>query len=457
MVLINEIATRSINGELIEEKKFDLQRLSKNLNNLKKEYGIHYDPEILVSKEKTFAKNLYDAAVDLLVRQGVYCTDTNRIIKVTHEEIAQSMFVAPSKLTVGRGIDSVDITHRSIGSTKKPTLVGGPCGGPMTEDMFLNILFSHAKEPGADILHTGCMTSAIGEEIKMNSPSEMVAARLEGLWSTQAAQKANRPGMARLGAMAGVSATSMAFNDFEGGLTPYDLHMYCLANELKVDWSLLNKMMYHLNKGNPICPGQLPVFMGLGGDAAGTAIVNLATAIEGIVIGQGKVAGICPIDMRFSTTTTRELLWIINATLLSLSECTHALGGNYILTAAGGCSDMLCFEAAAEIVGAVASGAAITYAIGPKCGAAINHSSGMDSRISDQLLRASLKINPDDANALVKTILSKYEKLQLEGKAPIGKPFQESYTLPQINPTNEHLAIWAEAKKELENLGLQFG
>ena len=60
-----------------------------------------------------------------------------------------------------------------------------------------------------------------------------------------------------------------------------------------------------------------------------------------------------------------------------------------------------------------------------------------------------------EAGRIVKVLLDRYEK-QIPN-APIGKPFTECYDPVSIRPTEEYMRLWDECKKDLSELGLDFG
>ena len=63
-------------------------------------------------------------------------------------------------------------------------------------------------------------------------------------------------------------------------------------------------------------------------------------------------------------------------------------------------------------------------------------------------------ISLSDVNELMNPIFLTFED-KLEN-APKGKSFQECYDLATVTPSDEYLKLYAEAKKELEDIGIPF-
>ncbi|MEM3754622.1 MAG: monomethylamine:corrinoid methyltransferase, partial [Candidatus Bathyarchaeia archaeon] len=87
-----------------------------------------------------------------------------------------------------------------------------------------------------------------------------------------------------------------------------------------------------------------------------------------------------------------------------------------------------------------------------------NYCNPLDARLMAEVALATPGMKREDANLLVKELLSKYEHeiaLPVE-KLPRGKTFEESYDLETLKPKEESIKIYLEAKKSLENIGVPF-
>ena len=76
-----EVIKRAESGEVMKEADYD-KRLGKKALSLMKQYEIHFDPQCVIPSDDALADRIFQAAVDLFLDLGVYCTDTQRVIRL---------------------------------------------------------------------------------------------------------------------------------------------------------------------------------------------------------------------------------------------------------------------------------------------------------------------------------------------------------------------------------------
>src|SRR4030042_2819145 len=79
-----EVIKRAESGEVMKEGDYD-KRLGKKVLSLMKQYEIRYDPECVIPTDDGMADRVYKAAVVLFFDLGVYCPNTQRIIRFPQE------------------------------------------------------------------------------------------------------------------------------------------------------------------------------------------------------------------------------------------------------------------------------------------------------------------------------------------------------------------------------------
>jgi tetratricopeptide (TPR) repeat protein len=82
-----EVIKRAESGEMMKEADYD-KKLGKKTLALMKQFEIRYDPNSVIPTDDGLADRVYQAAVDLFLDLGVYCTDTQRVIRFTKEDNA---------------------------------------------------------------------------------------------------------------------------------------------------------------------------------------------------------------------------------------------------------------------------------------------------------------------------------------------------------------------------------
>jgi len=449
-----EFYDRALTGTKLEEREFDLKVLPGKLRELIKKHEVRYKPEELVPQDLDMAKRAFDAGVELLMGVGVYCRNTNSVIRLEEEEVKNALADTPFNRTIGEGTEAVQCYCRGIGDKRRPRVIGGLAGAPVSEERFIDIMISCAKEP-IDELHTGAIQSLFGRAIKANTPIELMLCHYEALWAREAIKKAGKPGLGLMGVMSGVTSEAQDAANFAGGFRPCDTHLVGFSNELKVCWEDLKKIIHNQRLGNIIKAGSTPMLGGYCGGPEGTVITALAEVIQGYVMARPISFSLSATSLRFGWSN-RQTIWVNSMIALALSTAKAAIIPEfYVLATAGPCTEMLCEELAAQTIALTASGASALIGAPGHEGARMDYVTGMESRILCEVSRAAAGINLSDVNEVVRDLVGKYEEALMNRKAPVGKTFTECYE-PGLTPSKEYVNLWRNKKKELEKMGLIF-
>ena len=97
-----ELYRRATTGEICAEKDFDLKRFIPAVRRLVKKYGIAYDPATPVPSDDDLADRLWEAGRRLFLDVGVYCVDTERVIRFDEAELDQALAHAPAPRRAGK-------------------------------------------------------------------------------------------------------------------------------------------------------------------------------------------------------------------------------------------------------------------------------------------------------------------------------------------------------------------
>ena len=82
---------RANTGPILTEKDFNMKSLIPGVRDIVNEYEISLDKENPITSDDAMADRLYEASIELLVRTGIYCQDTNRVIQLDRKEILKSV------------------------------------------------------------------------------------------------------------------------------------------------------------------------------------------------------------------------------------------------------------------------------------------------------------------------------------------------------------------------------
>lgn len=452
MVELLEIWKRIEQGPTSSEMEFDLL-LSKELLKLKKDYNIQYNREEIIPSDKNLIQNILEAAVRLLSNTGILYVTSQNIIKFSEAEILESLKNSPNRIFLGEGKDSVELVSRKIEDRRRPLVGGGPLACPISEELYAQTLYSYAKE-NVDLVCDGYIKSVNGLTAQKGSPVEMAAVKLEAALSREAIRRAGKPGMCLLGPMSGISAVALNGGDFEGGIRRTDLHDVAPLNELKMDLDTFSRLAHHQQIGNIFEVAQCPV-LGLVGGVEATAIISTAEILADLLLG-GPITGTSPSSVKFSVSTSRETLWIAGAVALAIKGAARPIINSWIWAGAGPCTEMICYEIAAQTILDTICGFDTIISTGGTKGGLPDHYTGMEGRIASEVARAACKLSLNDAQEVVESTLELYEKMLIENKIPQGKSFTECYTIISATPSQEYIDIWNNAKRRLEEIGLKF-
>jgi methylamine--corrinoid protein Co-methyltransferase len=184
------------------------------------------------------------------------------------------------------------------------------------------------------------------------------------------------------------------------------------------------------------------------------AIANVAYHLQSILVFRGSYHLNFSIDLRNSCSTGREVIWGTSASAQAISRNSHFPLQTSGLVASGPGTEMQPYEAAASVIAHVASGSSVGPTGGSPGNAVIDHITPMNGQWSAQIAHAVVGMKRDQANEIVKQLLTRYED-KLPG-APQGLKFQECYDIKTLKPFKEHEELYARARKDLEAYGVAF-
>ena len=452
-----EVIHRSENGELMEERAYD-RLVGKVSNEVIKKYNIKYDPEEVVSSDDNLADRLFNAAVEFFIKVGVYNCDTDRVIKFKEKELFEALEATPDQIVWGQGRDQRIMRHRKVEDTAPPFCNFTLVGTPYPEDQFLQACMSTARERLADCFSGPSLLGTLGGvEVKSGSAVEVAAGIFDIGKRREAARRVGYPGK---GIYSHVSAAEKADAMIaaarpEFGCLDGDGVLCAAIAEMKVDNDRLKKTAFLLNTYYNMGGLNGPLMGGYAGGPEGTSMVLVAHNFLNLMVFRSQYSTNFPIDMWQTCNTTRPMLWLVGTAHQALARNTHFLHFANAFTAAGPCTNFVCYELINHGITAAVSGAHLAPAACAR-NKYPERCTGMEGRISAEAGHAAAHsgMTRKDANTIVKKILSKYENNIKD--APLGKKFSECYDLGKVIPMQEYLDLYDEVKEEVSSYGLDY-
>lgn len=448
-----DILDRMENGPVISEKDFELKLVATRTQELVKEFGLKFDGTNIINTDNDMADRCFQAGLSLAADTGVFCTSNSRRLTWTRREIEDVIKYAPRSMTIGYGRDAHYDTHRHPEDPKPPTIIGGPVGNPLPEDLFLPVMQTYIQEPIIDSVINGTLNSVYDRAPRAGSPWELLSGWHEAEMSITAARRAGREGISIGCVQTSTSDIGELSATSYGGFRPTDYHHIAMISELKTDYKLLNKMAHLIKTDSIIHSFCNPIYGGLAGGAEGIAVMG--------------VAGMILLQMAYMTTThstspthpflqgcntTPEILWGTSLFTQALSRNTPFLIVVVTTPVSGPGTKSLFLETAAMALTASVSGAARIMGPRSAAGTVPGHCSGLEARFMGEIGHASAGLSREKANQIIQRIVPEYvDLLNTDIK---GKRFDEVYDLDTLKPTADWLAKYDQAKEEMVKLGL---
>jgi methylamine--corrinoid protein Co-methyltransferase len=446
-----EIVKRSESGPYIKESDFDM-KITRRIPELIQEYGLAYDPNVLVPADDDLANRLFQAGMDLFIEMGVYNMSTQRRILFSRDEVEEALALIPRNFTVGSGKDAVVMRHRGVESGIPCLIHSGPTGTPCSEKYHPFILESCAQEPLVDCLGGGSVSTYQGEKIIPGTPLEILAVQRDAAVAREATRKAGRPGM-HINDVASplTCAGKISTINPEWGMRPTDGLLVSQMVELKIDYDQLSRVARMKSLGMHIVDLMTPLVGGLGGGPVGTVIVTIACHLLGAMCYHASYHIYGHMHLLHSTDTDRMGLWGYAAGGQALALNTSIQSINAIYTRAGLGTEEVLWEVAAASLASTVSGLH-QGGVGATGGSKEDHTSGLENRFNAQVSHSSLGMSREDANGFVLEFLSHYE--ETHKNPPPGKPFPEIYNFETLEPREEWLECYHRVSDAITKSGL---
>jgi len=432
-----------------------MQVISGKVRDTLSEHGLKgtYDPKNPVNTDDGLADEFFKAGFDLALQVGMYCLDTQRVIKFGEEELREAVSEAVASVTVGKHPDEAFLRARKPEDKILPFCHFGSLGAPVDEDLMIPILQSTAQYKVVDALVAGSLETVYGVEIRAGTPIETFAGKYEATLIREAVRRAGRPNMG----LCGVETSPTEYGHFggygvPGGYEATDVNIVLAVSELKTNYTLLHKVAHILNLGAPVYSGHRSMIGGFPGPPEGAALVAVAAVILEIPVHQATMLGGSTFDVRFFCNSSREAIWADSVSGQAQSRhITRPLEGVFSVIA-GPCTEMLLYESAAIGMSVVVSGRSLLWGVRSAGGRYKNHVSGLENKFAAEVAKASAGMKRSDANEIVKEILPKYEeKLK---NPPKGKSFLDCTDPVTLKPSREWADIYHRVHTELKDLGV---
>lgn len=449
-----DIIDRANNGPYITEENWDLEKVAMTTMKIVDKYDLKWSTDEIVTDDPGLADAIFEAGLELAQTLGAYSRSTERIIEFDPGELEQGMRLMPQTLVMGEGKDARALYARKIMDERLPLIWAGNPGAPHPEELFVPAVLSWAQEPIVDLITCGTLVEVDGREVRTEDPIEIVSTRRELQYMRQILRRVGRPGMGMLAAQSSVSSLGDLAAAHPDYLRPCDSHLVPMLNELKMDNRNIARAVNSLEYGMRNASLPCVIVGGLGGDAPGSAVVNVASFIISNLTCLADYHLCHPIHMRHVATTTRSVLWVENIVQQAFARNAPCIIVSDIYPKSGACTRELLYETAANAIVITVSGGHLEG-----CGSADGNApngTGLEARLMGEVGHAVARqgVTLQEANRLVLALLEKYEHVFDMPNGNPGVRIDQAYDLQTMRPVPEWQTMYEEVKGELREMGL---
>jgi len=450
----SEIWKRSITGRHLEKPDWDLEHVVLPVRRLVGEYELSWDKQNPIPLDASMLDRLFTAGLELAESSGVYCISTGRVIRFSQDEIISAMYRSPRRLRMGVGEDARWLFAREVEDSRPPIIWAGNPGAPTPEEIFLLCVKSWMQEPIVDLATCGCLTEAQFEKEITGSLLEIQATRRELSLLRRALDEVGRPGMGLLAAQTAVTEIGDLAVSRPDFIRTNDSHLTAMFNELIIDRVNMARVQNSVDYGMRNASLATVMVGGLGGDAPGAAVVQIASLMLANLVCRADYHLLHPIHIRHVATSTIPVMWVQSAVAQAFARNAPCIIVADIYPKSGALTKELLYEVAANAIAAAVSGCHLE-GVGSADGALPN-GTGLEARWMGEVgyAVARQELTLEKANLLISQIYPKYAHVfELPGGNP-GVRFDQAYDIQTIQPVPQWLQMYEDVKNDIMNFGL---
>jgi methylamine--corrinoid protein Co-methyltransferase len=428
---IIEILERTQRGEYCSAREWDTIRLPRAIREKLSKFslGSTFDPH-----------------------NPVNCESTERIVRISDDELADALQHAPAKVFVGEGEDGTWIKARKP-SDQNRMVFGASMGIMFDEEDWPLITEGIIRQAEVDLIEGPTLIKIFGRDVLAGTPFETLTGYMHARKNRELRAKAGRPGMGAIG----ITSSTTEFGQLggyavPGGFRPSDLSLVLFPSEMKINYAVLHKVVHTLNCGGLIFAGSPAMIGGVPGPPEGAVLSSIACSLLIYPILHAVAGGGEIYDVRKLTNVHRQGLWALSVANQALSRNTHLLTHAIANEVSGPCTETLLLESLIGVSTIAVSGTAIGAGPRPAGGKLANYLTPLECRFCAEVAKSSSGLDRELVNAIALEILPRYEDQIAD--PDIGIPFREAYDVEAMKPTQEWEGIYRKVKREAIALGV---
>lgn len=448
-----ELQQRAEGGERVSAESFDLDCVYGTLRRVIKEYDIKYQPDRPVPSDDKLADRVFEAAVSFFVECGVYLQSAKGVVRFSREEVLEAVSDYKGECHFGEGKEARIFRARRPDSNDRVWCHVGSGIVASSEEIASGIIRGNAAIEAADSMSVNALDSIDGHKISVGEPNEILGAIRSVKVARAALRAGGRDGLAIINgiATAGSATATIAAASPQFGWRASDGILVGSLAEFKTNNEMLAKVAYCQSSGFNVGLASAPMLGGYGGGAEGTAILNAAYALFGMLVYECDYYLSLPLHINLSCSSTRDVIWATAVSCQAISRNCRMPTLALAYAAGGPMTESFYYESAACIAAAVSSGVSIQTPHPAKAVLA-DYVTPLEMKTTTETALACKGMTRKEASGVVDALLERYEKGL--ATASSGKSYGECFDLESGNPKEEYVSFVEKINTELRNTGL---
>ncbi len=444
---------KAYTGPVLTMKEWDTKVIPKTIKSILKKYGLNntLDMDNPINYDDDLADTFFKAGWELALELGLYCEDTERVIKITEDELLECIRDYQSENILGEGQDQVIMKPRKP-EDPYPPLLAASLGIVCSEENYLPLVQGLVKyNKLVDVLHGPTLATVFGRTIRSGTPYETLMGNYESQLKKEALWRAGRPGMA----CTGVAGAVTEFGHLGGAPAVAgrgNMTMSLCPVELKVTFSNFHRIIQGLNYGHKLRVGGFSYIGGYAGPPEGAALANVANDLLIPTILQSDYTSSYVYDIQLFGNCGRKAVWANSVATQAISRNTGFMRNKIVNETAGPCTEMFMYEAAVGLMNHCVSGASKTTQPRSAGGRYTDYITPAEAWWCGEVFKSCAGMTRKEANEIAKKILPKYEeKLVAPDK---GQPVDACFDLMGQKPLPHYAELYSKVRNELKDLGM---
>ena len=443
--LLWEMLDRSATGPIMREETFETELFPTVMADVQAKHRIEWDPDEPIMADPDMADAIFRAGVELLLEVGLFCKDTNRIVKLSEAEVQEVIASAKHEVTLGADRDAITLRPRAPGDRQHPYTFFPAGALTRNIDTYRLHALVTAQEPTCDGL-IPIPLFGVGDLKQIpGTPAQTLVCLKEAQIMNEVANWVGRPGLF-LGIPMSATTPLTLMSAFGSGL--YHKHNCTMPvqilQDMRINYDRFNQAFYAQQHGIEPWMSSSPTLYAYLTGAEHGAIEIIAHTLGMMAYSGGTLTQAMSLSVHGSYTGN-DITWCNSAAALAAERNLKLPWVSFGSTAdpLGAMSDDAWYGTAVACITACISGMEGLWLAGG--------ATGLESRWAGEIARAAAGLGVADGIELIKTI-----NAMDRAPNPRHARLEDLYEMETLRPRPEYLERYRAFTKTFRALGLDY-